>query len=144
VMPFPHGPYVEATADPYKVKISTAINSAKKAATNLKLATPLSVLCSRPGILACSTTSISPCFQDVLVRRNSASVIVRAEAPRLLNSRDDTISANGRAQPEELSALGRQRVHHEYKQACIDSAFARTTVNKTSTRGTAAPQDMGV
>lgn len=53
VMPFPQGPYVEATAEPYRVKIRTPISSAKKAATNLTLATPLSVLCRRPGILAC-------------------------------------------------------------------------------------------
>ena len=54
VMPFPQGPYVEATAEPYRVKIKTPISSAKKAATNLTLATPVSVLCRRPGILACS------------------------------------------------------------------------------------------
>lgn len=54
VMPFPQGPYVDATAEPYRVKIKTPISSAKKAATNLTLATPVPVLCKRPGMLACN------------------------------------------------------------------------------------------
>lgn len=51
VMPFPQGPYGVATADPYRVKIRTPMSSAKKAATNLRLAKPLSVLCNSPGMM---------------------------------------------------------------------------------------------
>ncbi len=117
VMPFPHGPYVEATADPYKVKISTPINSAKKAATNLKLATPLSVLCSRPGMLACSTRSMSPRFQAYLCGVFLHRVTVCAEAPSVLNPRHDTIDANERAQPE--GAVGtRQAAGTSRMQVC--------------------------
>ena len=88
VMPFPHGPYVEATADPYKVKISTPINSAKKAATNLTLATPLSVLCSRPGMLACSTRSVSPRFPASLcgVFLQALLYVLRPQGCRLLDT----------------------------------------------------------
>ena len=70
-------------------------------------------------------------FSSIPVRRISASVTVCAEAPRLPTPRHDTISANGRAQPEELSTLGRQRLHYECEYVCIDSAFAGAAVNKS-------------
>lgn len=114
-MPFPHGPYVEATADPYKVKISTPINSAKKAATNLKLATPLSVLCSRPGMLACSTRSMSPHFQRSLsgVLVHGLLCVLRSQDCRILDTIQSLLT-------EELSP---RSCRHSAGNGFITSAY---------------------